>query len=118
MLGLSEHRIYEDDREFLKHIKNELLSENNIVVYTPTNEAIELPYGATPIDFAYQIHTEIGNSIDYAIINDVEESLYTKLNDGDKIEIVVSNKVEPNDEWLNYIVTTRAYKKISEYLFF
>lgn len=109
-------RMYEDDIEFLKHVKNELLRENNIVVYTPTNEAIELPYGATTIDFAYQIHTDIGNRIDYAIINGEQDILYTQLNDGDVVEIVTSELAYPNDEWLQYIVTTRAYKKINEYL--
>lgn len=109
-------RTCEDNYEFLKQIKNELLMENNIEVYTPTNEAIELPYGATVIDFAYQIHSHIGDSIDYAIINGKNVSAYTQLNDGDKVEIITSAYSNPTEEWFQYSITARAHKKIKEYL--
>ena len=109
-------RIYANNEEFLTHIKSEMLQEDNIVVYTPTREAIELPAGATPIDFAYQIHTEIGNNLDYAIINGQKKDIYHKLHDGDVVKAVVSKNTHPNLLWLEHIVTTRAYKKICEYV--
>ena len=109
-------RIYASNEEFLTHIKSEMLQEDNIVVYTPTREAIELPAGATPIDFAYQIHTEIGNNLDYAIINGQKKDVYQQLHDGDVVKAVVSKNTHPNLLWLEHIVTTRAYKKICEYV--
>ena len=109
-------RIYANNAEFMAHIKEEMLGDRNIVVYTPKHEAIELPYGATPIDFAYQVHTDIGNSLDYAIVNGKVKDRYYQLCDGDIVEAVTSQYTHPTVVWLEHIVTTRAYKKISEFV--
>ena len=95
-----------NDEEFVNNVKKEAL-DNNIYVYTPKGDVIELPYGATPIDFAYKVHTNIGDKMVGAIVNDSIVPLDYKLKDGDIIKINVNkNSKCPNKEWLNIVVTS------------
>lgn len=104
-----------NDEEFVNNVKKEAL-DNNIYVYTPKGDVIELPYGATPIDFAYKVHTNIGDKMVGAIVNDSIVPLDYKLKDGDIIKINVNkNSKGPNKEWLNIVVTSQAKNRIKSF---
>ena len=101
--------------EFLLNIKQDL-SPIDIYLFTPKGKIIILPKGSTPIDFAYFIHTDLGNHCMGAKINSKVVKLNTKLQNGDMVEIIASNDVEPNSEWLEFVTTGRAMSKIKQYL--
>ncbi len=103
------------DSDFIARLKEEIFT-NNIYVYTVTGDIIELPKGSCIIDFAYKIHSEIGNHLSKAYLNGKEVKLYHKLNNKDRIMLIPSKKAHPHKTWLNYVITLRAKKKIKEYL--
>lgn len=105
----------EDPREFLDAVKGELYGEE-IFVLTPTGEVKEFPKGSTPIDFAYSIHTEVGNRCTGAKINGMIAQLKTQLKNGDLIEILTSTKQKPNRSWLHLVKTARAKSRIRQWL--
>ena len=109
------NNIIENNDEYLMKIKTEVLT-NNIYVYTQTGEVVELPPNSTPIDFAYKIHTEIGNKVESVIVNGKNVSLDTQLKNKDRIRIITSNNIQINEKWLEYAKTTYARRKIKEYL--
>ena len=94
-----------------QEIKKELLSEK-IFVFTPKGDVVDLPIGASAIDFAYSIHSDIGNHISGAKINSKMSSLDTVLKSGDIIEIITNKKAKPKYKWLEYIKTSLARKHI------
>lgn len=101
------------------HIINQLkldLKDEEIYVFTPKGDLYKLPAGATVLDFAYRIHTNIGNRCVGATINGKNVPLRYKLNSGDQVEIKLSNSQTPNSDWLNYAVTARARSKIRQAL--
>ena len=101
-----------DNAEFIKHIKNDLFL-NRIFVFTPKGDVIELPENATPLDFAYHIHTDIGNQCVGAKINDQMVSLEAQLKSGDVVEILTDkNRKKPNPDWLNIVITNMAKYRI------
>jgi GTP diphosphokinase / guanosine-3',5'-bis(diphosphate) 3'-diphosphatase len=101
-----------DNTEFIKHIKNDLFL-NQIFVFTPKGDVIELPENATPLDFAYSIHSDVGTQCIGAKVNDNMSSLDTILKSGDVIEIMRDkNRKLPNADWLNIVVTQGARAKI------
>ena len=105
-----------DNIEFVKQAKQELFSKN-IYVRTTQGEIIELPQGATPIDFAYKIHTELGNTMIAAIVNDEAVAFDFKLKNNDRVRIVTDPKVfVPKDDWVNKVVTTNARHKIMDFI--
>ncbi len=105
-----------DNIEFVSSIKKELFG-SNIYVYTTSGEVIELPNGATVIDFAYKIHTDIGNSMVAAIVNDEAVSLDYVLENQDRVRIITDNTAYiPKEEWLDKVVTTTAKNKILEFI--
>ena len=105
-----------DNIEFLSQLKKELFG-SNIYVYTTKGEVIELPDGATVIDFAYKIHTDIGNSMVAAIVNNESVPFDYKLENQDKVRIITDNTAYiPKDEWLDKVVTTSARNKILEFI--
>lgn len=105
-----------DNIEFVKLIKRELFSEN-IYVRTMSGEVIELPLDSTPIDFAYKIHSDLGNSMIAAVVNDQIVSFDYKLQSNDRVRIITDKSVSiDRSNWINMAVTTHARKKISEYL--
>ena len=104
-----------DAAEFLEHIKVDLFPET-VYVFTPMSKIISLPRGATPIDFAYQIHTDIGNTCIAARINGELSPLRAELQSGDVVEVVTSATSRPNPNWLNFVRTGRARSEIRHYL--
>ena len=104
-----------DSGEFLEHVKVDLFPDA-VYVFTPRGKIISLPRGATPVDFAYAIHTDIGNQAVAAKINGDFAPLRTELKSGDTIEIVTSSASRPSAQWLNYVRTGRARSEIRHYL--
>ncbi len=100
---------------FINEIKGEFL-EGSIYVFTPNGETISLPVGSTPLDFAYRIHTDIGNSALNAIVNGRIVQLGSKLSNGDSVSINTSKSAKPSEDWLNYVNTSSAKLKIRHYL--
>jgi len=103
-----------NDKSFVEKIKNEIFS-NNIYVYTATGDIIELPLGSTPIDFAYKIHSKIGNHLSKCFVNGDEVKLDYKLQNKDRVVIIVKETAHPYKKWLNIVVTTQAKRKIKDY---
>lgn len=102
--------------EFINNIKQDVLTTDSIYVYTPKGDVIELPKGATPVDFAYKVHSEVGNTLVGAIVNSNIVTLDYQLKTGDIIK-VNTNKASkgPNKDWLNFCVTSQAKNKIKSY---
>ena len=105
-----------DNIEFVKLIKRELFSDN-VYVRTSRGEIIELPNSSTPIDFAYKIHSELGNTMIAAVVNDEIVPFDYKLQNNDRVRIITDSSVYIDRKpWLDYVVTIHAKKKINEYL--
>lgn len=113
---LLEWKDIKDPREFLEAIKGELLPDDMVYVFTPKGDLKELPSGATPLDFAYSIHTEIGNHCTRATVNGKIVPLDYKLRSGDIVEITTAPDKHPNRDWLRYVVSSRAKTKIRSWL--
>ncbi len=101
--------------DFLDNFKLSLYT-SEIVVFTPKGEARKLPYGATALDFAYDIHSKIGNSAIGAKINHKIEPITTQLNSGDQIEIITADNARPKPEWLDVATTAKAKQSIKSFL--
>jgi guanosine-3',5'-bis(diphosphate) 3'-pyrophosphohydrolase len=101
--------------DFLENIKKDL-APRNIYVFTPKGQIIHLPQGSTPLDFAYAIHTDIGNHFAKARINQSGVAINQRLQNGDVVEISTAPECEPDMEWLNYATSGRAVSKIKQYL--
>lgn len=101
--------------EFVSSVKKDILSNDVIYVYTPKGDVIELPSGSTPIDFAYKVHSEIGDRIVGAIVNDSIVPLDYKLNTGDIIKVNTNKASKPSKDWLNFVITSGAKNKIRAY---
>jgi GTP diphosphokinase / guanosine-3',5'-bis(diphosphate) 3'-diphosphatase len=101
----------DDARDFIESFKINLF-EKEIVVFTPKGDPIVLPEGATPVDFAYEIHTNIGSYCSKALVNKKLVPLETALKPGDVVEIVTSKSAKPSRQWLKSAVTSKARSKI------
>lgn len=102
--------------DYVDTIKNEIL-DTNVYVYTPTGDVIDLPQGSTPVDFAYKIHTNLGNKMVGAIVNNKIVPLTYVLNTGDIISIKTSNNsFGPSEDWMNIAKTSHAKHKIRAFL--
>jgi len=104
-----------DPKEFMHLLKIDLFGDE-IFVFTPTGDLIQLPANSTPIDFAYSVHTEVGQSCLGAKINNKVVPLNTFLKNGDNVEIITSASQRPNYGWLEFAVTSKARNKIKNYL--
>jgi RelA/SpoT family (p)ppGpp synthetase len=104
-----------DSLEFLENVKVDLFPDE-VYVFTPTGEIMELPRGATAVDFAYAVHTDVGNSCVAAKVNRRLVPLHTELLNGDTLEVITSPGARPNPTWLNYVVTGKARATIRNYL--
>jgi GTP pyrophosphokinase len=104
----------EDPDEFLDSLRYDLGQQDEIFVFTPAGDVVALPNGSTPVDFAYAVHTEVGNQCVGARVNGKLVSLDSKLSSGDNIEIFTtkSETAGPSQDWLNFAVSTRAKSKI------
>ncbi|MCL1936573.1 MAG: bifunctional (p)ppGpp synthetase/guanosine-3',5'-bis(diphosphate) 3'-pyrophosphohydrolase [Defluviitaleaceae bacterium] len=110
---LSKSNQYNDE-EYLEELKTELdVYKSNIYCYTPTGDVIELKADSTPIDFAYAIHSVVGNTLVGAKVNSVIVPIDYKLSIGDRVEILTSrNSTGPKEEWLNFVKTSQARSRI------
>ncbi len=104
-----------DSGEFLEHVKVDLFPDA-VYVFTPQGKILSLPRGATPVDFAYAIHTDVGNQTVASKVNGEFAPLRTELKSGDSVEIVTSPASRPSAQWLNYVRTGRARSEIRHYL--
>lgn len=104
-----------DSLEFLENVKVDLFHDE-VYVYTPDGDIMKLPRNATPVDFAYAVHTDIGNRCVAAKLDHSFAPLNTPLYSGQTVEIVTSPSSRPNAAWLNYVVTAKARSNIRNYL--
>lgn len=109
------HKSKDGKDDYLQSLKIEVF-QNRIFVFTPQGDVIDLPENSTPVDFAYHIHTDIGNQIAGAKINNNIVSLDEKLKSGDMVEIIIDkNRKGPNYDWLKFVKTRSARYKIRQY---
>lgn len=104
-----------DPLEFMESVKIDLF-DDEIFVFTPRGDVIQLPNGATPLDFAFSVHTELGVKTVGAKINGRMCPLRKKLNSGDIVEIQTSSHQKPSKDWLAFVITSKAKTKIRQYL--
>ncbi len=103
-----------DDASFESAVNNDLLGEL-IYVFTPKGDVIELPASSTPVDFAYRIHSRVGDTTTGAIVNDTIVPLSYELKNNDIVKIITNNNATPNQDWLNFVKTNQAKTKIKSY---
>ncbi len=104
-----------DPQEFINNLKIDLYPEE-VYIFTPKGEVKALPRGATPLDFAYAIHTDVGHRCVGARVNGKMVPLRTRLKNGDIVEIVTQTGHAPSRDWLNFVVTSRARQKIRHFV--
>lgn len=104
-----------DSNEYLENIKTDLF-ETEIYIFTPKGDVKELPEGATPLDFAYSIHTDVGSRCVGAKVNGKIVPLKHRLRSGDTVSVMTSANQSPSKDWLNIVVTTRAKSKIRAFV--
>jgi len=104
-----------DANEFLEHIKIDLFPDA-VYVFTPRSKILALPRGATPVDFAYAIHSDVGDHCVAANVNGEPVPLRTELRNGDVVEIIGAANARPNPAWLNFVCTGRARSRIRHFL--
>ncbi len=104
-----------DSAEFLEHVKVDLFPDD-VYVFTPAGKILALPRSATPVDFAYAVHTDIGNRCVAAKVNGDLVPLRTELRNGDRVEIVTASHAHPNPIWLSYVKTGKARSQIRHFL--
>ena len=104
-----------DSRDFLETLKLDLYPKD-VYAFTPMGKIIQLPRGATPVDFAYMIHTEIGNTCTGARVNGRIVPLRTQIQNGDVVEIITSPNSHPSRDWLNFVVTSRARNRVRHFV--
>src|SRR5687767_11917440 len=104
-----------DPQEFLQNLKIDLYPEE-VYIFTPKGEVKALPRDATPVDFAYAIHTDVGHQCVGARVNGKMVPLRTRLRNGDIVEIVTTAGHKPSRDWLNFVTTSRARNKIKHFI--
>jgi guanosine-3',5'-bis(diphosphate) 3'-pyrophosphohydrolase len=104
-----------DPHEFMQNLRIELYPDD-VYIFTPKGEVKALPRGATPIDFAYAVHTDVGHQCTGARVNGRMVPLRTRLQNGDIVEIVTQGVHKPSRDWLNFVVTSRARSKIRHFI--
>jgi GTP pyrophosphokinase len=104
-----------DPREFMASLKVDLF-DDEVYVFTPKGEVLDLPSGATPVDFAYMIHTEVGNRCSGAKVNGKLVPLDTQLKNGDSVEIITNVHHNPSRDWLKFVKTAKARTRIKHWI--
>ncbi len=104
-----------DSKDFLDTLKLDLYPKD-VYAFTPMGKVIQLPRGASPIDFAYMIHSEVGNTCTGARINGRMVPLRTQIQNGDVVEIITSANSHPSRDWLNFIKTSRARNRVRHFI--
>lgn len=115
LLEWQQEQDVDEPREFMQSLRMDLYPEE-IFVFTPTGDVKELPKGATPIDFAYAIHTEVGDQCVGAKVNGRMVSLRTELKTGDQVSVNTNAKHQPSKDWLSFVKTNRARSKIRAFI--
>jgi GTP pyrophosphokinase len=105
----------EDSEDFIESLKLDLFPKD-VYAFTPRGKVIQLPRGSTPIDFAYAIHSEVGDTCTGAKINGRIVPIKTELQNGDVVEIMTTANSKPSRDWLNYVVTSRARNRIRHWI--
>jgi len=105
----------DEPKKFLEHLKMDFFS-NRIFIFTPDGDVIDLPEDSSPIDFAYSIHSDLGDHISGAKINGKMSQIFSKLKNRDIVEIIKKDNAHPSSKWLEYAKTTIAKKHIKSYL--
>lgn len=113
--NLMEMQQASNSEEFLETVKADLFPDK-VYVFTPKGDIMRLPRGATAVDFAYAVHTDIGNRCKAAKIARREVPLNTTLNNGDTVEIITARSARPNPNWINFVTTGKARNAIRAYL--
>lgn len=120
VLQIEELGELEDDPQVFLQLLKAHVAAQQICIFTPKGDIVSLPVGATPVDFAYAVHTEIGHSCLRALVNWKPVPLNTRLNDGDRVEIIRSGVAQPDRLWLDtdlgYVTTPYALKQIRRWL--
>ena len=104
-----------DPNEFLETVKIDLFAED-VFIFTPTGEVKQLPFGSTPLDFAFAVHTDVGNKCVGAKVNGKQVPLKYRLKSGDTVEIITSPNQQPSKDWLKIVRSSRAKAKIRAYI--
>ncbi|MBF0422940.1 MAG: bifunctional (p)ppGpp synthetase/guanosine-3',5'-bis(diphosphate) 3'-pyrophosphohydrolase [Magnetococcales bacterium] len=112
---LEVHKNAEDPGQFLENVKVDLFPED-IYLFTPEGDIITLPKGSTPVDFAYAVHSEVGDHCQGAKVNGRLVPLKTRLATGDSVAIITAKNHEPNPAWLRFVVTGRAKYRINRWI--
>ena len=110
------NQVFADNQEFVWQVKSELFADK-IYVYTTKGDIIELPKGATAIDFAYKIHSDVGNTMVGAIVNDKQVKPDYILHNKERVRIITDiMSYGPREEWLDKVQTTKAKRKIKDFI--
>jgi GTP pyrophosphokinase len=109
------HQDVQDSTELFEAVKGDLFSDE-VYVFTPKGQVLRFPQGATPVDFAYAIHTDVGHHCTGARVNGHIVPLRYQLRSGDTLEILTHAQQRPNKDWLDFVVTSRAKAKIRSYV--
>jgi GTP pyrophosphokinase len=112
---LENQKDLKNPKEFLHAFKVNLFPDA-VYVFTPGGDVIALPHNATPVDFAFQVHTDVGYRCQSAKVNGKMVPLRYKLRDGDQVEIITSKDVSPSRDWLAFVKTSKARSRISNYI--
>ena len=112
IIDLSNDKMSSED--FVNSVRDEVLN-NNIYCFTPKGDIIELPRGASPNDFAYMVHTKVGETTTGAIVNNNIEPLNYSLQDGDIVKIITNKNSTPSQEWINFVKCTATRNKIKSF---
>lgn len=105
----------DDPKNFIEHLKMDFFNDR-IFIFTPEGDVVDLPEDSNPIDFAYSIHSDIGDHVSGAKINGKMSQIFSKLKNGDIVEIIKGKDSHPSSKWLEYVKTTVAKKHIKSYL--
>lgn len=110
----SDESEQDSDSQYMETLQKDVF-EANVYVMTPKGKVVDLPNGATPIDFAYRIHTDVGHTTVGAIVNDAMVPLNTELHTGDVVEVRTMKGTGPSEDWLKFVKTNHAKNKIKAY---
>lgn len=112
---LEDIQEFEDPKQLIESVRTDLFADE-VYVFTPKGDVKVLPKGSTPIDFAYSIHTEIGDQCVGAKVNDISVPLKYELKNGDRVEILTRPGAHPSRDWIKYVKTSRAKSKIRQWI--
>jgi GTP diphosphokinase / guanosine-3',5'-bis(diphosphate) 3'-diphosphatase len=112
---MESHKDMKDPAEFLESVKVDLFADE-VYVFTPKGDVRVFPRGATPVDFAYAIHSQVGSRCSGARVNGAIVPLRYKLRNGDVVDVMTSNQQHPSKDWLEFVVTGRAKNKVRAYM--